>query len=166
MKLTLDLDGKHLEVEFASANGRAWLTFGERRYEAEVSEPEPHLFVVMIEGRVFRCAIDRVPGGATEATVNDRRFAFTVRDRKHLRGNAVTAANAGGRVTLIASMPGKVVRVFCAEGDEVAVGQSVLVIEAMKMQNEIQAPKAGRVVNIRVREGQTVNAGEILAIVE
>ena len=166
MKLTLDLDGKHLEVEFTSSNGRAWLTLGERRYEAEVSEPEPHLFVVMIEGRVFRCAIDRTSGGAAEATVNGRRFSFTVRDRKHLRGNLVGESKAGGRVTLTASMPGKVVRVFCAEGDEVALGQGVLVIEAMKMQNEIQAPRAGRVVNIRVRDGQTVNAGEVLAIVE
>ena len=166
MKLTLDLNGKQLEVEFASANGRAWLTFGDRRYEAEVSEPESRLFVVTIEGRVFRCAIDRAPGGATEVTVNGSRFAFAVRDRKHLRGNVVGAANAGARATLTASMPGKVVRVYCAVGDEVAVGQGVLVIEAMKMQNEIQTPRAGRVVDIRVRDGQTVNAGEVLAIVE
>jgi biotin carboxyl carrier protein len=63
-------------------------------------------------------------------------------------------------------MPGKVVRLLCAVGDEVAANQGVLVVEAMKMQNEVQSPKAGRVIEIRVREGQTVNAGEVLAVVE
>jgi biotin carboxyl carrier protein len=63
-------------------------------------------------------------------------------------------------------MPGKVVRVLCAVGEEVSEGQGLLVVEAMKMQNEVQAPKSGRVTEIRVTDGQTVNAGEPLAIVE
>jgi biotin carboxyl carrier protein len=63
-------------------------------------------------------------------------------------------------------MPGKIVRVLVSVGDEVAANQGVLIVEAMKMQNEVLAPKAGKVTEIRVVEGQTVNASETLAIIE
>ena len=63
-------------------------------------------------------------------------------------------------------MPGKVVRILKAVGDEVESGQGVLVVEAMKMQNEVQSPKHGRVAELRVSEGQTVNAGEVMAVIE
>ena len=66
----------------------------------------------------------------------------------------------------MAPMPGKVVRLLCAAGDQVTAGQGVAVVEAMKMQNEVQSPKAGQVLELRVREGQTVNAGEVLAVIE
>ena len=63
-------------------------------------------------------------------------------------------------------MPGKVVRVLLNAGDEVAARQGVLVVEAMKMQNEVQSPKAGKISEIKVSEGQTVNAGDVLAVIE
>jgi biotin carboxyl carrier protein len=69
-----------------------------------------------------------------------------------------------GRQKIVAPMPGKVVRVLVEPGQSVAAGQGLLVIEAMKMQNEIRSPKSGTVEKLAV-EGQTVNAGEILAIV-
>ena len=73
---------------------------------------------------------------------------------------------AEGRQNLVAPMPGKVIRVLVAQGDEVAVGQGVVVVEAMKMQNEIKSPKAGIVVEVRVTAGATVNANQVLAVVE
>jgi len=63
-------------------------------------------------------------------------------------------------------MPGKVVRLLAAEGQQVQAGQGLLVIEAMKMQNEIKAPRAGRVVSLSVGEGATVTAGQALAVLE
>ena len=71
-----------------------------------------------------------------------------------------------GPLQLTASMPGKVVRVLAREGDQIAAGQGILVIEAMKMQNEIKSPKAGTLQRILVREGVNVNSGEGLAVVE
>ncbi|HSB13592.1 MAG TPA: acetyl-CoA carboxylase biotin carboxyl carrier protein subunit, partial [Bryobacteraceae bacterium] len=65
-----------------------------------------------------------------------------------------------------APMPGKVVRVLAAEGDLVEAGQGLLVVEAMKMQNEVKAPKAGRVAALAAREGGTVAAGDVLAVIE
>jgi biotin carboxyl carrier protein len=63
-------------------------------------------------------------------------------------------------------MPGKVVRVLVIEGQEIEPGQGLIIVEAMKMQNEMKASKAGRVVEIKTRDGATVSAGEVLAIIE
>ena len=63
-------------------------------------------------------------------------------------------------------MPGKVVRVLVQTGDRVEAGQGLMVVEAMKMQNEIKSPKSGVVERILVAEGQAVNSGEVLAWIE
>jgi len=63
-------------------------------------------------------------------------------------------------------MPGKIVLVLVKSGEVVEVGQGIVVVEAMKMQNEIRSPKSGTVERLLVIEGQTVNAGEVVAIVE
>jgi biotin carboxyl carrier protein len=62
-------------------------------------------------------------------------------------------------------MPGRVVRVLAAKGDEVAAGEGLVVVEAMKMENELRAPRAGRVAEVAVREGQAVEAGALLAVI-
>jgi biotin carboxyl carrier protein len=63
-------------------------------------------------------------------------------------------------------MPGKIVRVLAEAGETVAAGAGIIVVEAMKMQNEMKAPKAGMVVSINAAEGATVNAGDVLAVIE
>lgn len=166
MKLELEIDGQLVEAEFATKNGGAELKLGEQTHAAEVSQPEPGFFVVQMNNRIYRCALENLPGGATEVIVNGHRVPVTVRDKKHLRGIAGGNANASGKVSLISPMPGKIVRVLLSAGDEVAANQGVLIVEAMKMQNEVQSPKAGKVSEIRVKEGQTVNSGETLAVIE
>lgn len=166
MKLAFELNGRQLEADFEAANGVARLTLDGRVHEAEIQEPEPGLFTLVLNQRVYQCTIETPPGGAPEVLVNGRRIPVTVFDKKRMRGPAAGGAGASGRATLIAPMPGKIVRVLVRAGDEVAAQQGVLVVEAMKMQNEVQSPKAGRVAEIRVAEGQTVNAGETLAVIE
>ena len=165
MKLVITLGEQTLESEFTVANGTVKLTHDQQTHEAQISQPEPGLFTVLLNQRVFRCVLDELPNGQREIVVNGQRFPIAVHDKKRLRGQA-GAAVASGKATLIAPMPGKVVRVLCAVGDEVAAQQGVLVVEAMKMQNEVLAPKSGKVTELRVSEGQTVNSGEVLAVVE
>jgi len=165
MKIELEIDGQMIEGEFTLADGAAQLSFGGATREAQVSEPEPGMFTVIINDRVYRCALEESPGGAVEVVVNGKRIPVAARDKKHLRGQAGAAA-ASGQVKLLAPMPGKVVRVLLNAGDEVAARQGVLVVEAMKMQNEVQSPKAGKIAEIKVSEGQTVNAGDVLAVIE
>ncbi len=73
--------------------------------------------------------------------------------------------SAGGN-QLLAPMPGKVVRFLVQEGDEVAAKQGVVIVEAMKMENEITAPRAGRVAAVRVSEGASVDAGTVLVVID
>ena len=166
MKLELEIDGQLMEAVFSIAEGNAQLIHDGKTYEAGVSEPEPGVFVVVFNNRVFVCVVEKLPDGKTEITINGRRMSVAARDRKQFRGNAGGAAGGSGRVILAAPMSGKVVRVLLAVGDEVAAHQGVLIVEAMKMQNEVQSPKAGKIAEIRVSEGQAVNSGETLVVIE
>lgn len=166
MKLELEIDGQAVEAEFAATNGNAQIKLGEQLHTAEIAQPEPDFFVVKVNNRIYRCALEKSPAGGTEIVVNGKRISVNVRDKKRLRSNADGAAGTSGKISLISPMPGKVVRVLLNAGDEVAANQGVLIVEAMKMQNEVQSPKAGKVAEIRVAEGQTVNAGETLAVIE
>ena len=166
MKLELEIDGQLIDADFSVADGVAQFVYDGQTHQAEVSEPEPGLYIILLNNRVHTCEFEKLPNGSTEIVINGKRIPVSVHDKKHLHGNTSRAAGAGGRAVLISPMPGKVVRVLVNAGDEVSANQGVLVIEAMKMQNEVQSPKTGKVAEIRVTEGQTVNAGETLAVVE
>ena len=96
---------------------------------------------------------------ALEHAAHSPRLAFDrLVERNHAR--------AEERQKIVAAMPGKVVRVLVAAGDEVAAGQGIVVVEAMKMQNEMKAPRAGKVVSLTAAAGATVKAGDVLASIE
>jgi len=116
---------------------------------------------VLLNGRSYRVS----KGAGKEIWVNGRLHSMEVFDPRDLRPGQGASANQG-RQEIAASMPGKVIRVLVAAGDAVEEGQGLVVVEAMKMQNEMKSPKAGRVVEIRARPDATVGAGEILVVVE
>ena len=116
---------------------------------------------VLMNGRSYRVS----KGAGTEIWVNGRRLTMEVFDSRDLRPGPCATANHG-RQEIAASMPGKVIRVLVAAGDTVEEGQGLVVVEAMKMQNEMKSPKAGRVAEVRARPDATVGAGEILVVVE
>jgi biotin carboxyl carrier protein len=98
--------------------------------------------------------------------VGSVRHLAELRDPRSLRSRKGAGADEKGPKKLLAPMSGKVVRVLIGEQHAVEAGQSVLVVEAMKMQNEIKSPKKGTVQKIVAAEGANVNAGDVLAIVE
>jgi biotin carboxyl carrier protein len=98
--------------------------------------------------------------------VGSTRFAVELRDPRSLRARKGGTVDEKGPRKIVAPMPGRVVRLLVAEQDEVAVGQGIVVVEAMKMQNEIKSPKKGIVKKIVATAGAPVNAGDVLAIVE
>ena len=104
-------------------------------------------------------------GPAGEVSVNGRSLRMEVFDPRNLRAGAQTSAQPG-RQRISAPMPGKVVRVLVVPGDAVEAGQGLVVVEAMKMQNEMKAPQAGRVVEVHTQADATVAAGDILIVVE
>ena len=94
-------------------------------------------------------------GRTINVTVNGRRSA-----------HAEAGAHGHGQANITAPMPGRVVRVLVEPGDEVAARQGLIVVEAMKMENELKAPRAGRVKEVSVAAGMSVEAGRILAVIE
>jgi len=105
-------------------------------------------------------------GSSIQLTIAGERYAAEVRDPRSYRARSPGSSVELGPKKLVAPMPGKVVRVLAPVDSPVEAGQGVLVIEAMKMQNEIKSPKAGRVRQLLAAEGQAVNAGEVVAVVE
>jgi biotin carboxyl carrier protein len=121
---------------------------------AVILQVEPGVFSVIEDGIVREARVD-----GNTVTIGGRRYeikqAGLVRAGEVAHGGAVKSP-----------MPGKIVRVLVGVGDEVAAGQGVIVVEAMKMQNELKTPRAGRVVSVSAKENDTVEAGAVLVVVE
>jgi len=116
--------------------------------------------------------IERLPSGATrvEVVVDGWRFELDVEDaeRAELRRRAsrgTDAEAASGPAEIRAIIPGRVAAVRVTAGDVVQAGQTLLVVEAMKMQNELRATQAGTVERVAVGEGETIDAGDVLVVV-
>ena len=127
---------------------------------ASVQDCGGGVFSVLHEGRSYEV---RVLAG--EVIVNGLAMPYEIEDPRAWKGSA-GAGGAKGAVTLKAPMPGKIVKVLVAVGGEVAAGQGIVLMEAMKMQNELKSPKAGRVASVAVQSGDSVAAGAVLAVVE
>jgi biotin carboxyl carrier protein len=95
-----------------------------------------------------------------------RTVAVTVNGRRSRRGSAEGGSQAHGVQAVTAPMPGRVVRVLVRPGDEIAARQGVIVVEAMKMENELRSPKAGKVKDVTVSPGTSVEAGRVLVVIE
>jgi biotin carboxyl carrier protein len=115
----------------------------------------------LIEGRSYAVALL----AAGEVSVNGRVFQVEVFDPRSLRGRRA-AAEGSGPQTVAALMPGRVIRVLVEAGQEIGAGQGLIVVEAMKMQNEMKSPRAGRVMEVRAAAGATVSAGDVLVVIE
>lgn len=121
---------------------------------------------LVIAGRQYRCVLDEAAGAGQAVVVDGRRYGFEVSDPRSLQGRRGVGGGADGPRAVKAPMPGRVVRVLVEVGQDVVEQQGVVVIEAMKMQNELKAPKSGRVGRVAVGVGDTVGAGDVLVVVE
>jgi biotin carboxyl carrier protein len=152
-------------VELARAEQGWVITLDGQRVDADVAEVAANTFSILLNGRAFEIRVMPRLDGSLQVQTNREEFFVEVLDPRAWRGRH-SAAEAEGRQQVVAPMPGKIVRVLVQEGELVEAGQALLVVEAMKMQNEIRSPKNGKVEGLRVKEGQPVNAGEILAWVD
>jgi len=164
MKRLLTVNGRDCAIEVLSpAPACRFRLDGEPEREAHVEMPEPGVYSILADGRSYDAFVTESPGGLV-VSIEGHRFEFEVRDPR--RWSRAGGGQAGEGVQTISSpMPGKVVRVLAAAGDEVRPGDGIVVVEAMKMQNEMKAGRAGKVLSVTAKEGATVAAGEVLAIV-
>ena len=163
MTLWLNINGKKQRVDLSSEalTGSIEASIDGRLLSADAQLLPPGVLSLLIAGRQYRCILD---GDAV--LIAGQRFPFEIDDPRSLQGRRSAANGAEGPRPIKAPMPGRVVRVLVAVGEEVTEAQGVIVIEAMKMQNELKSPKAGRVTRIAAAVDDTVASGDTLAIVE
>jgi len=168
MKFIAETDGNKHDVEIVREEGRVIASVDGRKYDLEASEPEDGVFLLKNEGAIFEAFVSPQANPADPVLVRVRDSVHEVRiiDPKRLRGAKGDDADASGKAEIKTAMPGKVVRILVTKCAEVKKGDGVMVVEAMKMQNEMKSPKDGTVTDIRVNEGDTVGAGDILMVVE
>jgi biotin carboxyl carrier protein len=160
MKLDVTIDGRAGRIEIERDRFRYVPENGAPiDREFSLTALSPGSYSVLIEGRSYEVL------AGLEIRVNGRPFSVEVFDPRSMRGRKTAGAGAGPQ-KIAAMMPGKVIRLLVAAGDTVEQGQGLIVVEAMKMQNEMKSPKAGRVAEIKTKAEATVAPGEVLMVIE
>lgn len=164
MRLQIEIDGQSREVQIDPAEAPdVWsVRVDGELVQADARLLRPSVLSLLIGGRSYRVVADP---SEPVLYLGAQRIPYTVEDPRSLRSRR-RHAGADGPAVLKASMPGRVVRVLVEKGQQVAAHQGIVVIEAMKMQNELKSPREGRVAELRATPGATVASGEMLAIIE
>ena len=168
MKLQAELGGRLHQIELTHDGESVGAMIDGLSYQVEVSEPEPNVYLIKKDGKIYEAYVaptDR-PDQAKKVTIDNHEIQVHIVDPKRLRGFAGAGEHGDGLAEIETAMPGQVVRVLLEAGAAVQKGDGVLVVEAMKMQNELKSSKDGSVKEIRVTEGDTVSAGDVLALIE
>jgi len=153
------------KVELSRA-GKGWrCKLDGRELPLDVTSVQSGVLSILVDGKSYEIRQENTPT-ETKIVVGRERFGAVVRDPRSLRSRRSSGDAAAGLKRVIAPMPGKVVRILTPEGTAVEAGQGVLVIEAMKMQNEMKSPKKGTVKKIHALQGAAVEAGQVLAEIE
>jgi biotin carboxyl carrier protein len=156
---------KTYRVELQRAGAGWQCKLDGRELPLDVTSAQNGVLSLLLDGKSYEIK-QEIAGPETNIVVGHERFSASLRDPRSFRSRRGTGAAEQGVKKITAPMPGKIVRVLAPEGTAVQAGQSVIVIEAMKMQNELKAPKSGVVKKINVAEGAAVEAGQALAEVE
>jgi biotin carboxyl carrier protein len=168
MKLTAEITGEKHVLDIKHDGPHVVAEIDGRRYEVEARPSQPGVYLLLADGHVYECRVDHPEAKREllEVWVGTRAYAVILADPKRLRSAQSSGSHAGGTAQIVAPMPGKVVRLLVEAGALVEASAGIIVVEAMKMQNELQSPKAGKVTAVNVAAGATVNAGDVLAVVE
>src|SRR5579862_4035308 len=160
------VDGKTHRVEL-SREGNLWsCKVDGQQIDVDAQLTARDILSALVDGKAYEIKRERSLQGELHMVIGSARYAVDVQDPRSLRTRRTIAGAESGPQKIKAPMPGKIVRVLVAENDEVKAGQGVIVMEAMKMQNEMKSPKDGKIQKILIAEGSAVNAGDTLAIIE
>jgi len=168
MKLRASIGDHQTDIQILDQGSRLHVDIADRHYELEVLELDAGGYVFISDGRVFDCRVEGCPesGKTIGVIVGTERYAIALTDPKRLPGSKALDTHTVEAAHIVAAMPGKVVRLLVEVGEQIDAGSGIMIVEAMKMQNEMKSPKAGVVVALNVRVGATVNGGDVLAVIE
>jgi biotin carboxyl carrier protein len=156
-------DSEH-DVEVEPIEGGYAVTIDDETFEVDTSKLEASFYSLICEGRSYDVSVTEEPGEVF--AVRHGGFNRTVRLIDPVAAVAGAHLGDSGVAEIKSVMPGRVVKVLVQEGDEVAEGQGIIVLEAMKMENEVTAPRAGAVKGLHVQEGQALETGSPIAVIE
>jgi len=166
MHYVATLDGREHELQIEElSSGSFVVRIGHEEVQIELRKVGPTSFSLLANDRSFDLDVSR-DGDQLIVASRGALNRVTLMDRTRRAALAAASRQLSGRAELKAMMPGRVVNVLVAPGDEVTTDQAVLVVEAMKMENELKSPKNGRVSQVNVEVGRTVEKGEVLLVVE
>ena len=165
MKLKAIIGEREEELLLKIGDGRVSAEIGDRVYSLDVREIEPGSYMFFLNTNVHECRVNALKS-SFDVSIHGRNHPVTIVDPKRLRSGQNSDRHHHGVAEILAPMPGKVVKVQTETGATVEKGVGLVVVEAMKMQNEMKSPRDGVVVSIKVKPGDTVNAGDVLAVVE
>lgn len=151
MKLKAIIGENEEELELNLDGERVSARIGARSYELDAREIEPGVYLFFLGNKVREFRVDDT---------------IKIIDPRRLRSGQNSGAHQHGVAQIVAPMPGKVVKVQVEAGTTVEKGVGVVVVEAMKMQNEMKSPRDGVVVSVNVKPGDTVNAGDVLYVLD
>jgi biotin carboxyl carrier protein len=165
MVYDVTIDGKDFRLELERKESGWQCRLDGRNIEMNAVLARRDVLSILIDGKAYEIKREHTATD-THLWVGSVRYLAELRDPRSLRGRKGAGADDKGPKKILAPMPGNVVRMLVNQGQPVEAGQSILVVEAMKMQNEIKSPKKGTLQEIVAIEGGNVNAGDVLAIVE
>jgi len=167
VKLKTSLNDQEHELVINEVNGKLRVQVDDRDYEIEVHNSEGTSYLLFENQQVYECRVEPTHKSQErfEVDLKGSNHSVLVIDPRRLRTDENSDRHHHGQTEIVAQMPGKVVRVLVEAGASVEKGTGVVVVEAMKMQNEMRSPRTGVVVAVNVTPGDTVNAGEVLATI-
>ncbi len=165
MNYDVSIDDKHYRLELARKDGQWHCSLDGRAVLVDPVLVRPNVLSLIIGGVSYEVKRE-LTASEVHLWIGSARYLSKLRDPRSLHSRRSESGSAEGAKKIVGPMPGKVVRVLVKEGTEVQAGQGVVVVEAMKMQNELKSPKQGIVRKVLVAEGANVNAGDVLMIVE
>ena len=167
IKLQAEFNNARHDLRLRREGERVAADVDGRSYSLEVHNSAAGVLLLRNGTSVYHCRVE-TEGKPEDVSVSlrGRDYAIHLLDPKRLRGSQSSGAHDHGSAQIVASMPGKVVRLLVEVGAQVEAGAGIVVVEAMKMQNEMKSPKAGVVISLTAAAGATVNAGDVLAEIE
>ena len=165
LKLRAFLDNSDLGVIIEDLEGDLRVTVDGHSYTPQVQRIDDNSYLLTNDNRVYDCRVECKSRERYEVKLNHHAYEISIVDPRRLRTDENSDRHHDGPTEITAQMPGKVVRVLVDRGVAVEKGAGIVVVEAMKMQNEMKTPRAGTVLSLNVSPGDTVNAGEVLATV-
>src|ERR1700674_4331601 len=167
MRYLAILDGNEHEIEIEELAADSFsIRFGENRFEADLRRIGPVSFSVIVDNRSFDFDVAR-DGEETVVASRTGSTRLTVADASRRTARAAgKRREVSGRAEIKSAMPGRVVNLLVAAGDEVKSDQGIIVVEAMKMENEVKSPKAGKVGEVKGVAGQAVEKGQLMIVTD